>query len=173
MVTYARSKAIENLWAPWRMVYIESFNKKRGGKCFICEACMSRNPQKTLTLELTHDTVVVMNLYPYNPGHLLVAPRSHVEDFDMLNDSQMLDMLITLRKWIKLLKKALRPDGFNLGANLGEDAGAGLPEHLHVHVVPRWKGDTNFMPTTASTKVVPELLEDTYNKLSSMRRKLA
>ncbi|MEM3670990.1 MAG: HIT domain-containing protein [Thermoprotei archaeon] len=161
---------MENLWAPWRMVYVESFASKKDRGCFICSAVKARNMRKHLTLERTDDTVVLMNLYPYNPGHLLVAPRAHVPDMESLPDQTLTSLARSLKEWLRVVRLSLKPDGFNVGLNLGDEAGAGLPEHLHFHIVPRWRGDTNFMPTTAATKVVPELLDKTYTKLSAARR---
>jgi Diadenosine tetraphosphate (Ap4A) hydrolase and other HIT family hydrolases len=106
-----------------------------------------------------------MNLYPYNSGHLLVAPIDHVAQLENLDEKVVLAIFGALVKWLSVIKKAMKPDGFNLGINLGEAAGAGLPQHLHIHIVPRWVGDTNFMPTIGSTKVISESLDATYQKL--------
>lgn len=108
---------------------------------------------------------VVMNLYPYNNGHLLIVPFRRVEDYDALTDEEQIEIARLTDRCIRWLRAAVRPDGFNVGMNLGRAAGAGVPEHLHVHVVPRWSGDTNFMPTVADTKIIPEAMEDTYRKL--------
>lgn len=110
---------------------------------------------------------VVMNLFPYNNGHLLVVPFREVEQYDDLTPEEQVEIARTIDRCIRWLREALNPDGFNVGMNLGLAAGAGLPEHLHVHVVPRWSGDTNFMPVTADLKVIPEAMVDTYEKLRS------
>jgi ATP adenylyltransferase len=156
---------LQNLWAPWRMTYIESSTKQNSKECFLCKAATSTNHKEDLMLERNKDTVVVLNLYPYNPGHVLVAPTKHVRDFSEISKEELCSLFITMSKWIQRLELKMKPDGFNVGANLGSVAGAGLPDHVHIHVVPRWKGDTNFMPTIASVKIIPELLESTYEKL--------
>ena len=108
---------------------------------------------------------VVMNLFPYNNGHLLIVPYRKVEQYEELSSGEQIEIAATIERCIRWLRTALDPDGFNVGMNLGRAAGAGVPEHLHMHVVPRWSGDTNFMPSTADLKVIPEAMQDTYNKL--------
>jgi ATP adenylyltransferase len=108
---------------------------------------------------------VVMNLYPYNNGHLMIVPYREEAEYDRLERDEQIEIALILERCIRWLRAALKPDGFNVGFNLGEAAGAGIPRHLHMHVVPRWRGDTNFMPTIAEVKVVPEALSDTYQRL--------
>lgn len=147
------------------MVYIESWSES-GQKCFLCEA--ATDPSKNnLVLEKNTHALALLNLYPYNPGHLLVAPVRHVDDFSLLGEEESVGLYKTLLKWVGRVKAKLRPDGLNIGVNMGYAAGAGLPQHLHIHVVPRWRGDTDFMPIVGSVKVIPELLETTYQKLVS------
>jgi len=154
---------LENLWAPWRMIYIERWSDSPDS-CFLCKS--AANPTKeNLVLERNASALVVLNLYPYNPGHLLVAPVRHVSDFSLLDDSESVELYRTLLKWIERVKSKLKPDGLNVGVNIGAAGGAGLPQHLHIHVVPRWRGDTDFMPIISSVKVMPELLDTTYQKL--------
>ncbi len=152
------------LWAPWRMKYIL---EAQGGDraCFICDAYNSEDLEKNLVLFKGDHTIVLMNKYPYNTGHLLVAPRRHVASYSDLSREELCSLNIVVKNALKLLEEVLHPDGFNIGVNLGRVAGAGLEDHLHVHIVPRWNGDTNFMPVIAETKVIPEALEDTYRKL--------
>lgn len=153
------------LWAPWRMKYIEYAKVERGQGCFICEATRADNPEEHLVLYKNSFTVLLMNKFPYNTGHLLLAPIRHVPDFSSLTREELAELADRLRGSIELLKLAMEPDGFNVGVNLGRVAGAGLESHLHVHIVPRWLGDTSFMPLVANAKVIPEALHDTYAKL--------
>lgn len=153
------------LWAPWRMKYIEYASIERPKGCFICDAVKSDNLDEKLVLYKGKKTVVLMNLYPYNTGHLLVAPIRHVPSIENLNDMELLALFKAVKSSLSSLEKTLKPHGFNIGINLGRVAGAGLEEHVHVHIVPRWEGDTNFMPIVANTKVIPEALRDTYLKL--------
>lgn len=147
------------------MVYIESWSES-GQKCFLCEA--AQNPtRQNLVLERNDNALVLLNLYPYNPGHLLVAPIHHVSEFSQLGEAESIELYRTLLRWVERVKARLKPDGMNIGVNIGAAGGAGLPQHLHIHVVPRWRGDTDFMPIIASVKVIPELLESTYEKLAS------
>jgi Diadenosine tetraphosphate (Ap4A) hydrolase and other HIT family hydrolases len=156
--------SLKNLWAPWRMIYVESWSGSTHG-CFLCDA--ARNPSREkLVLERNSYALTILNLYPYNPGHLLVAPVRHVDDFSLLGEEESLGLYRTLLKWMSQVMSRLKPDGLNVGVNIGVAGGAGLPDHLHIHVVPRWRGDTDFMPIVASTKVMPELLESTYQKLT-------
>ncbi|MEM1764239.1 MAG: HIT domain-containing protein [Thermofilaceae archaeon] len=153
------------LWAPWRMKYIEYAKIEKDAECFICKAFTAADPNEHLVLFKTPRTIVVMNKYPYNTGHLLVAPARHVPDFSSLTKDELHELVEVLRESVDILKRALNPDGFNIGVNLGRVAGAGLESHLHVHVVPRWLGDTNFMPVISNTKVIPESLQDTFIKI--------
>lgn len=154
------------LWAPWRMKYIEYAELRRGREgCFICEAAKAEDPSERLVLYKGERTILLMNAYPYNTGHLLAATTRHVPSLLDLTDSELLSLSRLLRSSIAALEKALKPHGFNIGINLGRTAGAGLEDHVHVHIVPRWSGDTNFMPVVANTKVIPEALRDTYRKI--------
>jgi len=155
------------------MKYIEYVRVERGEGCFICEAARASDPEEHLVLHKTSKTIVLMNKYPYNTGHLLLAPVRHVPDFSSLTHDELVELAEILRRSIEMLKQALSPEGFNIGVNLGKVAGAGLESHLHIHVVPRWLGDTNFMPVIANTKVIPEALKDTYNRLKAYASHLA
>ncbi len=152
---------MEKLWAPWRMEYILS-DKETG--CVFCQK------QKVTTyhnhiLESSEHCFVVMNIYPYNSGHLLVVPRRHISELEDLTDKELTVISKTLVTSCRCLKQAIHPQGFNIGLNLGRIAGAGIAQHLHWHIVPRWSGDVNFMPVLAETKVISQHLEDTYNLL--------
>jgi len=153
------------IWAPWRMKYIEyaSLQKPRG--CFICEAIRAEKPKDRLVLYKGRLSIVLMNLYPYNTGHLLVAPIRHVPDLENLDEKELTALFKAVKTSLKALRETLKPHGFNIGINLGRIAGAGLEDHVHVHIVPRWDGDTNFMPIIANTKVMPEALKDTYLRI--------
>lgn len=156
---------MEILWAPWRMKYIEYTVIEKEKTCFICDAVKSKNLKENFVIFKGQHTVLLMNKYPYNTGHLLLSPIKHVGSLDQLTKEELCSLNIMLKNTINMLKKALNPDGFNIGINLGRTAGAGLEDHLHIHIVPRWNGDTNFMPVISYTKVIPESLNDTYKKL--------
>ena len=147
------------LWAPWRMKYI--LGEKEGG-CIFCRLIDAEPSEDNLLLYRTSSAMVLMNRYPYNNGHILVAPNEHTADLNGLSPGQYLDLMELFRSSLKVLAKALNPEGFNAGLNLGKSAGAGVEDHLHFHIVPRWQGDTNFMPVISGTRVIPEALETTY-----------
>jgi len=152
---------MENLWAPWRIRYIET--PKKSESCIFCSAL--DDPEKRYVIAKNDHAMVVMNTYPYNPGHLMVAPIRHIGDFKKLTSDEYIAIGELIKKSIEVLEKTMKPEGFNIGINLGLVAGAGVKDHIHVHVVPRWCGDTNFMPVTADVKVLGESLEETYKKL--------
>ncbi len=160
----------DRLWAGWRMKYIESA-KSRG--CLFCEKARKGAGARQLVLHVTEDSLVMLNAFPYNCGHLMVAPKRHVDSFSSLTEAESLDLVALLSICERLLKKAYRAEGLNVGVNLGRCAGAGVLGHLHVHVVPRWTGDTNYMSAVSNTKVLPESLDVTYRKLKSAVRGLA
>ncbi len=150
---------METMWAPWRIEYILS--KKEKG-CVFCQALKDKDD---LTLHKGRKTVVVMNKFPYINGHLLVAPVRHIAGLDELGKTEMGELLSMVERSVSLLKHVMKPDGFNVGLNLGRVAGAGIEEHLHFHIVPRWFGDTNALTVFADVRVVPEHLQQTYNNL--------
>ena len=147
------------------MKYVQYIAIKREEGCFICKAIEKGVGEESLVLYIGRYGVVQMNLYPYNTGHLLVSPKRHVASLSELNDEELLALAKLVTSSIEALKAALNPHGFNVGLNLGRVAGAGLEDHVHFHIVPRWEGDTNFMPVIASTKVIPEAIIDTYRKI--------
>jgi ATP adenylyltransferase len=155
---------MERLWTPWRMEYVQAASDDQGG-CIFCDKPALGDDEKALIVARGELAFVMLNAYPYNPGHLMVAPFRHIGDFEDLTDEEMADASSLLQKSIGALKEVSSPDGFNLGMNLGKVAGAGVADHLHWHLVPRWDGDTNFMPVVGQTKVLPELLSGTYEKL--------
>ena len=151
------------LWAPWRMKYILS--EEREKDCIFCPGDDRGKDEERLLLYVGPMTLAMMNRFPYNNGHLLVAPRQHVPSLDHLSDEETLDLLNMVRGSIDILKKVMNPEGFNVGLNLGRVAGAGMEEHMHFHIVPRWNGDTNYMTIFGEVRVIPEHIRETYKKL--------
>ena len=150
------------LWAPWRMEYILG-EKERG--CIFCTRVQQSCDRENLILARGETCFLIMNRYPYNNGHLMVVPNRHVASLTDLNERESRDLMAWLQRSVEVLSRALKPDGFNIGLNLGKVAGAGVDDHLHVHIVPRWDADTNFMPVVAETKVISEALDQTYDKI--------
>ena len=153
----------KNLWAPWRIGYILQHDKNKG--CFLCRAYKSVNERKHFVLIREKSVFVVMNIFPYNNGHLLISPGRHVKNYESLTSEENEAIFKLLKNSIRILKKVLKPQGFNIGLNLGSAAGAGLENHIHLHVVPRWNGDTNFMPVTSGIKVIPQSINELYDIL--------
>ena len=151
------------MWSPWRSEYVSTADDSEG--CFFCAHLESSEDEANGVLWRGERAFVVLNAYPYNSGHVMVAPRRHVGELDEVEPAELHDLIETTQRAVRHLTEALSPQGFNVGMNLGKIAGAGVPGHLHVHVVPRWGGDTNFMPVVSETKVLPELLGETYRKL--------
>jgi ATP adenylyltransferase len=152
------------LWAPWRMAYIAG-DREQG--CLLCSKLKGRDDRGNLILCRSSHSFVILNRFPYTNGHLMVVPNRHVASLDELNEVEMVALMALLKQSIIILKRALKPDGFNVGVNIGSVAGAGIEDHIHFHIVPRWNGDTNFMPVLVETKVMPEYLEKTYDRLIS------
>ncbi len=162
---------LDHLWAAWRAAFLDSpavGSIERHDGCVFCELLASSEPpQTTLVLGRTPSCAVILNLYPYTSGHVLVLPRRHVSSLSELSNDEANDLWATIRRAHDAVVAAYAPDGLNVGANLGRAAGAGIPDHLHFHVLPRWSGDTNFTTTIASTRVIPEALDATWAKLST------
>ena len=156
---------MDRLWAPWRMQYINANQNQTG--CIFCVKSQEDRDEENLVLHRGDSAFIILNLFPYNNGHLMVSPYRHVADLSLLSEEEQSDILKLTTLGCGLLKAAFSPHGFNIGINLGQTAGAGIADHLHVHIVPRWTGDTNFMPVTADTKVLPEALAQTYNALKA------
>jgi ATP adenylyltransferase len=156
--------APDRLWSPWRMEYIELDHDDVEG-CIFCDRPARGEDEAAFILARGDLAFVMLNAYPYNPGHLMVAPFRHIGDLEEASAEEMASASSLLQRSIAGLKRAIDPDGFNVGINLGRVAGAGIPGHLHWHVVPRWNGDANFMPVIAETRVLPELVAETYVKL--------
>ncbi|TFG50834.1 MAG: HIT domain-containing protein [Candidatus Brocadiia bacterium] len=160
----------QNLWAPWRINYIQGLSGKPGtGECFLCSDL--KNPQQddaNFVLWRTKNCIVVLNRFPYNNGHLLVAPVRHVPDLDQAQDEELLEMMKLIRACQQALSATIKPHGFNMGMNFGRCAGAGLPGHLHAHVVPRWDGDTNFMHVCSDTDVISQSMTELLSLLKKV-----
>ncbi|HEV3261164.1 MAG TPA: HIT domain-containing protein [Gemmataceae bacterium] len=157
---------MDSLWAPWRLAYVAAAKKPTAeDPCFICRGLAEQDDRRNLIALRTPRSVVVLNRFPYNNGHLLVAPRAHKGQLGELDADELLETMETLRRMVGVLDQLMHPDGYNIGLNLGRAAGAGLPGHLHWHVVPRWDGDTNFMPIVADTKVLVQSLDALYDCL--------
>ena len=155
---------MDHLWAPWRLSYV-STAKPPADDCFLCRGRDAGDDRANLVAHRTPLSVVVLNRFPYNNGHLLVAPKAHKAGLDDLTAEELLDGLEAVRLCVRTLAELMQPHGFNVGLNLGKAAGAGVPGHLHWHVVPRWNGDTNFMPVLADVRVIVQSLEALYDLL--------
>ena len=153
---------MKQIWAPWRIEYIRM--QKPAG-CILCDKPEQKDDVANYILYRGDNNFVIMNSYPYNPGHLMVAPYRHVANLEELTDAERHEHFDIVSRSIKLLKEVFGPAGFNIGMNIGKVAGAGIDDHIHTHIVPRWQGDTNFMPVIADVRVVPEALAETYKKL--------
>jgi len=158
---------MKHLWAPWRMEYILQEKEDEKEPCIFCSRISQKSDQKNLILWRDTSAFIIMNRYPYNNGHLMVVPYRHTGDLAGLRAAEKRNLFELIQWSVKALEKVMKPHGFNIGMNLGRVAGAGVEDHLHFHIVPRWNGDTNFMPILADTKVVSEALEKSYKKLRS------
>jgi ATP adenylyltransferase len=153
----------ERLWAPWRMRYVQGERKDEG--CIFCLAAESGDDEARLVVQRGERCLMMLNAYPYNSGHLMVSPHRHVASVEDLERDELLELMTLTQSALRAVRKTYAPDGFNLGVNEGGVAGAGFAGHVHMHVVPRWAADSNFMAVTADTRVLPESLEDSYARL--------
>jgi ATP adenylyltransferase len=162
---------MKRLWAPWRMEYILSEDKHKS--CLFCDVLNvgEKGDSRNMILYRGKSCFVILNRYPYNSGHLMVVPNFHTPTFDGLSDKVLFEFIKTIDKSVTVMKKALGPDGFNMGLNFGKVAGAGMEQHMHFHIVPRWNGDTDSMPIISETRVMPEHLKTTFKKLKKFFRK--
>jgi ATP adenylyltransferase len=165
---------MQQLHAPWRMDYIRSLDKPSGDDCFLCTggAADPAKHKDHLVLWTTPHTVVCINKFPYTNGHLLVAPRAHKAEMELLDPDELFDLQKQTVEAIRLLKRAISPQGFNMGINLGRCSGAGLPGHLHQHVVPRWNGDTNFIAVVGEIRIIPQATSQLYDELMRTRAEM-
>jgi len=152
-----------HLWTPWRSTYMQA--KKEKGSCIFCDAALSEADEETLVVYRGELSFVLLNRYPYTSGHLMIAPYVHVSRLAQTSEATSAEIMDLTRASEQILERAYRPDGLNLGMNLGEAAGAGIEQHIHMHVLPRWKGDANFMTSVSDTRIIPESLTDTYAKI--------
>lgn len=157
----------ERIWAPWRLTYIENATPSGKG-CIFVDLPASTNDRENLVLYRGQRAFVMLNRFPYTNGHLMVAPYKHTADLADLDDAELLEINQLLASSVRWLSKAFKPEGFNIGVNLGQVAGAGIPTHVHWHIVPRWNGDTNFMTVIGDVRVIPQSLEDTYDRLRAV-----
>lgn len=158
---------MEHIWAPWRLAYVTGGDKRPDDGCFLCAARDGTDDAATLVIARSKRCFAILNRYPYNPGHLMIAPNDHVPGIEDLSAAALTAMMVLAQRCLAALRATMRPEGFNMGINEGKVAGAGLADHVHYHIVPRWNGDTNFMPALGHVKVIPELLDDTYQKLQA------
>ncbi|MBC7104763.1 MAG: HIT domain-containing protein [Firmicutes bacterium] len=156
---------MDRLWAPWRSSYVVMAARHDEPECIFCAKLADDQDEPNYVVRREELCFALLNLYPYNNGHLLVAPNRHVGEVEELTDDEMVALFRLTRTMIGALRRAMNPDGFNVGVNLGRVAGAGVPGHFHIHVVPRWNGDTSFMPVLGDTKVISQSLEEAYRRL--------
>jgi ATP adenylyltransferase len=157
--------AEQRLWAPWRLEYIKG---PKPEECIFCSAAESEDDAASYVVARGQHCFVMLNAYPYNNGHVMVAPYAHVPSIEDLDDPVLLELMHLTQRSLGALHEAYSPDGFNMGVNQGKVAGAGVEDHVHMHVLPRWGGDTNFMPVIADTRVLPQSLEDSHAELSRL-----
>jgi ATP adenylyltransferase len=162
---------MERLWSPWRSQYIESFNEQKDepeGYCLFCDALGTpEKDEEKYVLFRGNRCYVIMNLYPYNSGHLMVVPYRHLDSLTEMTDEEFLEIMQIIKRCSEVLTRTMNPHGFNIGTNIGRVSGAGIDHHIHFHIVPRWNGDTNFMPVLGDTKVISEEMAKTYRKLKN------
>ena len=159
----------KNLWAPWRIEYIQGLNES--SDCFICHNLeSSQDDDKNYVLWRSNRSIVILNRFPYNNGHLLIAPSRHIPNLHTASDEELLELTKLIRESQRVLSLAIKPHGFNVGMNLGRCAGAGLPDHFHIHIVPRWNGDTNFMTVCGDTDVISQSLAELLGQLKQISK---
>jgi len=163
---------MKRLWAPWRIIYIRDIHQRKEATCVFCEA-PKKNDEEVYIVYRGKHSYIIMNIYPYNTGHLLIAPYRHVAEIEKLKPYELWEMMLLTQAAVRGLKESLSPEGFNIGVNIGRSAGAGIDEHVHIHIVPRWLGDTNFMPILGNTKIIPQWLKETYDSIKEPIRKWA
>jgi len=161
---------MDRLWSQWRMSFILS---EREAGCIFCEKAKENRDEENFILRRGQYNFIILNLYPYNSGHLMVVPYAHVPTTTDLDNNTLLEMMTLTNFSLKLLDTAFHPHGYNLGFNVGRAGGAGIIEHVHLHIVPRWEGDTNFMPVLAETRVITEMVEKTFRKLKEALEKMS
>jgi ATP adenylyltransferase len=156
---------MDYLWTPWRYAYVSNAEKTSG--CVFCEASKGTDDEKNLVVHRARYCFVILNAYPYTPGHVMVVPYAHVDELTRLPAEAASEMMALSQRMEALLRKLYRPDGINLGMNIGKAAGAGIAGHIHMHVLPRWVADANFVSVVCETRVLPEILEDTWKRMTA------
>ena len=156
---------MDKLFSPWRSKYISSFQEESADACVLCDAFVAADDEQALVVHRGKEAFVIMNKFPYNSGHLMILPVRHTSDFQSLTKTEVMEMMSLLAASERALKELSKPQGFNIGMNLGRIAGAGIDAHLHWHIVPRWNGDTNFLPVLADVKVVSEDMAGQWKRL--------
>ncbi len=157
--------AEQRLWAPWRLEYIKG---PKPEECIFCAGAAAEDDAASYVVARGERCFVMLNAYPYNNGHVMVSPCEHVPSIEELDDPTLLELMGLTQRSLAAIREAYGPEGFNMGINQGKVAGAGVEDHVHLHVVPRWGGDTNFMPVVGSTRVLPESLDESWNTLSKL-----
>ncbi|MDP1853870.1 MAG: HIT domain-containing protein [Candidatus Omnitrophota bacterium] len=160
---------MDKLWAPWRIKYITTLKKEK--QCLFCAVIKKHDDRKNLIILRAKSCFVMLNLFPYNNGHLMISPYRHIDNIAGLNEDEMLDLMKTTALMKQVLDKTIKPHGYNIGINCGKAAGAGIAGHLHVHIVPRWQGDVNFMPVIGNTRVISQSLQQLYALLAKEIKK--
>jgi ATP adenylyltransferase len=158
----------EHLWAPWRFDYVKQADDKNSSGCIFCDFPSRTDDREVLLLHRGNSAFVLLNAYPYTSGHLMVAPYKHGQDIGQLNDTELLEINQLVKSAVSWVTEVYKPDGFNIGVNMGRAAGAGIPKHIHWHVVPRWEGDTNFMTTVGEVRVIPQDLRQSWDALRAV-----
>lgn len=161
---------MDRLWTPWRFAYITESDAEKSERvsCIFCHLRDSQDDENNFVVHRTAHNLIVLNIFPYTSGHLMIVPHAHVADLDALSERAASEMIALAKRSQTILRDVYRPDGFNLGMNLGSAAGAGVADHIHLHILPRWTGDANFMTTIAETRVLPEELTKTYDRLRGL-----
>ena len=159
---------MKRLWAPWRKEYVSRGSES--GECIFCKKHTSREDKKDYIITRSAHSFSMLNIFPYSNGHILIAPYRHIDSLAGLTEPELIDLLKLVISSQELLNKVLSPQGYNIGINVGEAAGAGVVDHIHIHIIPRWAGDTNFMPVIGETKVMPESLESVYKSLLGVKQ---
>lgn len=163
---------MKKLWAPWRMEYIRESIIEKNEECIFCISSKADEDRSKLILHRSDSAFIVMNKFPYNNGHLLIAPYRHISNFEELNADEFVNIQQLLSVSIQAMKDIMHPQGFNIGLNLGRAAGAGIDDHIHYHILPRWNGDTNFLPVLGEVKVISEALDESYDRIKAAFTKI-
>jgi ATP adenylyltransferase len=156
---------MDRLWAPWRMNYIRQANEVEDEECFICKAIEHTSDRNNLVVAEFSHVIILLNKYPYNNGHIMIAPKKHLSNIKDMDNEIKLELMNCISISTNILEQVLNAEGFNIGINMGRVAGAGVPDHLHIHIVPRWNGDTNYMPIISDTKIISQSIEEAYTIL--------